>query len=197
MALPSALKYGLVKWHAVSAVADTTADPDALPDAVPVSGKVTFTPSVSVLLVMGDDPVTVMATAVTYNVGPDGVLRDAQGNDGVMLLATDSPGVTPANWTWSVSYNLNNGASRGSFAFRLASGDQVDLTKVSPVSSSPGVQIIQGPAGPPGSEYPMVIHGVNAGVARPAVDTPVFWFGSVAPTNMLDGDVFISIAAES
>lgn len=147
MALPTTLTYGVVKWHAVSAVADTSLDPDALPNAVPVSGKVTFTPSATVLLSMGDEAVTVMATAVTYNMGPDGILRDAQGNDGVTLLATDSPNVTPINWTWNVSYQLDSGAARGAFDFSLVTAAVIDLTRIAPVAASGGVPVIQGTPG--------------------------------------------------
>lgn len=158
MTLPLTLRYGQVKWTAVSVFADTPDDPNALPDPVPVTGTVTFTPSATVLLDTGDSPVTVMAMPVTCNMGDDGVLRDAQGNDNITLLATDAPDITPTDWTWQVSYRLNGGASRGSFSFRLPAGTTVDLSRVAPVSSSNGVAIIQGlkgDKGDPGSVYPL------------------------------------------
>lgn len=144
--LPAAVQYGTVTWQAVSAVADGP-DVDGVPDAVAVTGTVIFTPSAKVLLATETKPVTVIATPVTYDLGLDGVLRDAQGRTGVMLVATDSPGITPTGWTWQVSYKLNKGLSRGSFSFALPSGSTVDLTTVAPVDSSNGTPIIQGPAG--------------------------------------------------
>lgn len=150
MTLPVSLRYGQVKWAAVSAHADSASDPDALPDAIPVTGSVTFTPSARVFLIIDDNPVTVIATDVTYQLGDDGVLRDSQGNDTVTLLANDSPYTTPTGWTWIVSYRLNNGLARGAFPFKLSAGEIVDLTRVSPVSASGGVPIIQGPQGDPG-----------------------------------------------
>lgn len=34
----------------------------------------------------------------------------------------------------------------------------------------------------------VVIHGSDAAYVRPAVVEPVVWFGTVQPTNMVDGD---------
>jgi hypothetical protein len=199
MALPAAVQYGTVTWTAVTAVADA-ADADAQPDAVPVAGKVTFTPSATVLLATAGAPVTVIATPVTYDLDNNGVLRDSQGHTGVMLVATDSPGITPTGWTWNVSYRLNpvagQGVSRGSFSFALPSGSTVDLTTVAPVSASGGAAIIQGPQGPPGSAYPLVIHGTDANFPRPSVSTPVIWFGTVEPVNADDTrDVWVPVSA--
>lgn len=194
--LPADLAYGQVKWTAVSPAADTGIDPDALPDPVAVTGTVTFTPSAKVLLATAGNPVTVIGRDLTYDLGADGVLRDAQGHDTITLVATDSPGVTPTGWTWTVSYRLNDGLTRGSFAFALPAGSTVDLTTAAPVTASGGTPITQGPPGPPGSPWPLVIHGTNAATARPDVDTPVIWFGSVPPDNGdPDLDVYIPVTS--
>lgn len=37
----------------------------------------------------------------------------------------------------------------------------------------------------------IVYHGSNASQARPDVEYPVMWVGSVEPTNALDGDVWL------
>jgi len=149
--LPSSLTYGRVRWQAVAAVADG-ADTNELPDALPVTGSVTFTPTVSgPLLLIGQSPVTVFPTPVTYQLDPDGVLRDSSGRAEISLVATDAPGLTPQDWTWTARYDLNNSLVRGTFAFYLPSGTTVDLTNVSPVAISNGVQIIQGPAGKDGT----------------------------------------------
>jgi hypothetical protein len=153
MALPAAVQYGQVTWTAVSAVADS-ADPDAAPDAVPVTGSVTFTPSARVLLAAGVQPVTVFATSPSYDLDSAGVLRDSSGRPAVTLVATDSPGLNPAGWTWTASYRLNDGLVRGSFSFALPAGATVDLTTVAPVSAANGVPVVQGPQGEPGPQGP-------------------------------------------
>lgn len=150
LALPAALGYGKVVWTAISAIADGPADSDSLPDGIPVTGSVTFAPSEPELLIFGEKPTTVMATTVTYQLGADGVLRDAGGKEGIYLLANDAPGVSPSGWKWTVSYKLNNGLSRGSFSFDLPSGTTVDLTTVKPVAKVNGVPIIKGEKGDKG-----------------------------------------------
>jgi hypothetical protein len=39
------------------------------------------------------------------------------------------------------------------------------------------------------------IHGSNASAARPPTTLPVLWLGALQPTNMIDGDVFVAVAA--
>lgn len=147
MPLPDGVAYGRVSWRAVSAVADGT-DDDDLPDAVPVAGKVTFTPSARVLLATGaTPPITVFSTSVTYELDSTGVLRDSSGRDSITLLATDSPGLNPTGWTWTAEYLLNGGAARGSFAFELPAGTQIDLTTVAPVGANNGTTITRGERG--------------------------------------------------
>jgi hypothetical protein len=196
VALPSAVEYGQVRWRAVTAGADG-GDVDAEPDAIPVTGTVKFTPSAPVLLAPdADEPITVFPLTVTYTIDSDGILRDSQGRDLITLVATDSADLTPTGWQWKATYNLNGGISRGSFSFDLPAGTVVDLTRVSPVSSSNGTPIIQGPQGPPGGSLPIVIHGSNAATARPDTELPVIWIGSVDPTNADDDlDVYIPVTA--
>jgi len=187
------VQYGQVKWRAVSAAADTT-DADALPDARPVTGAVTFTAEVTdpLLSPQGADPVTIFPLPVSATIDAGGVLRDADGRPTVTLVATDSAGVTPTGWTWRATYALNGGVSRGAFSFKLPAGTTVDLTSVAPVATTGGTPIIQGPAG---DGLPTVIHGADATVARPVTARPVLWFGSVAPNNLADGDVYVPVAA--
>lgn len=41
------------------------------------------------------------------------------------------------------------------------------------------------------AQVPIVIrHGSNANFSRPSVANPAFWLGSVAPQNIIDGDVY-------
>lgn len=48
-----------------------------------------------------------------------------------------------------------------------------------------------------GAAANLVVHGNDPNVARPALPYPVIWYGTVEPLNMLDGDVYNIIAAES
>jgi hypothetical protein len=145
------MQYGKVTWRAVQAIADGP-DLDALPDARPVTGSITFAPSVPVLYVQGvANPTSVFPTATTYMLATDGTLKDAQGRTGVYLLATDTAGINPPDWHWTATFNLNNGAARGTIIFKLSSGETVDLTDEVPlVTGSDGVLIVRGPKGDPG-----------------------------------------------
>ena len=41
------------------------------------------------------------------------------------------------------------------------------------------------------AQVPIVVrHGADAGFARPSAPNPAFWFGSVTPNNLADGDVY-------
>lgn len=43
----------------------------------------------------------------------------------------------------------------------------------------------------------LVVHGANAARARPDTTAPVIWFGTVEPTALTDGDVYIATTALS
>jgi len=46
------------------------------------------------------------------------------------------------------------------------------------------------------SQVPTVInHGATAATARPSVSGPVFWFGTVTPENIVDGDFYWEVTA--
>lgn len=40
-----------------------------------------------------------------------------------------------------------------------------------------------------------VIHGSSASTARPTTSGPVVWYGSVTPTNLADGDVYVLVSS--
>jgi hypothetical protein len=146
--LPTGVGYATVTWTAEAAVMDTIGDIDVIPDVVPVLGQVTFSPSVAVFRVPDAiPPVTLFASSVTATLYTDGTLRDAHGNVGVTLLATDSPGldVEPDSWAWTASFNLQEGRTLAPFSFHLESGTTVDLTTVIPATVGVGgLPITQG-----------------------------------------------------
>lgn len=193
MPLPASLQYGQVMWTAVLAGADGS-DADGLPDASTPTGEVEFRPSTSPLLATaGPTPVTVFATPVTYQLDSSGTLRDSEGRDTISLVATNSAGVTPVGWTWTCTYRLDGGITRGSFSFSLPANTTVDLTTVAPVAESNGVPIIQGPPGIPGG---VTVVGTAAspisdpGTTRPVGAIVVYWMcvTGLVPNNALNGD---------
>ncbi|WP_129710900.1 collagen-like protein [Haloactinopolyspora alba] len=129
----------------LQAVADG-ADLDSNPDGTPVTGFVTFTPSPTYVRypVATPDPATIVPQAITCPIDQDGYLLDAQGNQGVMLVATDDPDGNPVDWTYEV--RLDFGVLIDPFHINVPAGGEVDLTTLIPVSESDGVQTIQGPA---------------------------------------------------
>lgn len=151
------LKFGRVKFRALAAVEDTTADPDSNPDAVTMTGTIVFAPVAPVLRVPTAVPVptTVVPTQINAELDPEGYLIDDNGNRWISLLATNTGVTNPNNWAWRVDFNLKyNGVSYPipSFVFELPEyvnpGDEIDLTVAMPVAADQnGVPIVQGPIG--------------------------------------------------
>lgn len=67
------------------------------------------------------------------------------------IIATDDPDNSPHDWTYRVSFNFAGGASADAFEIEVPEGVVTDLTTVTPVASSGGVQIIRG-AGVPDTD---------------------------------------------
>lgn len=128
-----------------------SADPDMEPEVIPLAGTVTFTPSVPYLPnpTAAPNPITIVTSAITAVLdhegyvctpGPDGVTPFYRG---VRLFATNDPDLSVENWTWSVVYTFQ--PVKGiipkipSHAMALLEGEEIDLTKVVPVPSSPGI----------------------------------------------------------
>lgn len=139
VSLPAGIGYGTVRWTAVQMVIDSIADVNDVPDVIPMTGSVTFAPSISRLeTTSGATPVTLFLRPIVGTLYSDGTLRDPQGTLGVRLLATDSTQLdAPAgSWTWTARFALNGGAM-DSVEFTLAAGSVVDLTSVVPSAPAP------------------------------------------------------------
>lgn len=149
MGLPSNVTYCTVTGTFVQAVADGS-DSDHNPDASPVSGaSITFTPSVNLLRDPTAPGTVIVPKAITVTTDASGQIIDAQGNPGVVLVATDDPNVTPINWTWNVSTLI--GSTPISFDIAAPGGTTVDLAQVIPVPAAPGVVLQPGVPGPANS----------------------------------------------
>jgi hypothetical protein len=170
MTLPSSLKLRRVQdW---GGVVGASLDTDNLPDVHGIEGTVTFTPSVPVQLV-SEQPRSRWLAIQPFRYGYDanGVLRDGQGNDGVDLITTDSPGLSRQDWTWVASFSLNDGITRAPFTFRLPAGPAVDLSDLAPVQQSAGMAVTRGLPGE--SAYQ------TAKRLDPAIGTEAEWVASL------------------
>lgn len=145
MPLPGNVSFGHVVGRYTQAIADTP-DGGEEPDALPAVGTVTFTASVTKLInTSATPPATIIPRPVICDLDVDGEIS-LNGTKGVYLLATDDPDLTPVDWTWGVTVAITGGPPIA-FDMELASDAEVDLTTVTPVSSSGGTPIIQGPPG--------------------------------------------------
>ena len=127
MALPSNVGHGTVTGQFSDAAGN------------PIEGTVTFTPSPKRLLAAtADPPATILPRPVTVEL--------ADGAFSVDLAATDDIDANPTGWTYSVKFAFSGVLAPG-FDIEVPEGGAVDLTGVSPVASSDGVTITQGPPG--------------------------------------------------
>lgn len=148
--LPTNVGTGLIVGQFGLGVADGS-DPDREPELIPVSGRIIFTPSVTYLpnVTADPNPITIIsgpivavldADGYVCTPGPDGVSPMYRG---IRLFATNDPDMSVENWTWSVVYQFDpvNGFAPKlpAHAMALLEGEEIDLTKVVPVPSSPGI----------------------------------------------------------
>lgn len=148
--LPTNVGTGLVVGQFGLGVADGS-DPDREPELIPVSGRIIFTPSVTYLpnVTADPNPITIISGPIVAVLDADGYVC-TPGDDGVSpmyrgirLFATNDPDMSVENWTWSVVYQFDpiNGFAPKlpAHAMALLEGEEIDLTKVVPVPSSPGI----------------------------------------------------------
>jgi hypothetical protein len=137
-------------------VADTPDDPDVNPDIVPITGTVTFTPSVKAILVASES-VTVVPAPIVAVLDANGYVS-LNGVQSVTVLATNSTYYNPNGWTYRVSFdNLAANGRRVTFDpynIEVPVGSTVDLSSVTPITGSTGTPIVRGPAGPVGAQGP-------------------------------------------
>jgi hypothetical protein len=179
------VQYGTVTGRFLATVADTTGDPDTFPDEVPVSGKVRFTPSVSAVIAETEGAI-VLPTPITADLDAEGYIS-LNGVRGVSLIATNSTGINPTNFTYTLAFiDLKYGTAAltyRAFNMELPAGTTVDLSDVTPIPVSGGVSITRGEkgeTGPIGPAGPQGIQGLT-GVAGP--DGPVGPKGDTGATG--------------
>lgn len=130
-------------------------DEDKKQDLIPLSGSITFSPSITNIIAGTPGESVGIALAVVKGVldeegwlctpGPDGVTPMYRG---VSLFANDGVGMSNKNWTWSVVYRFGviNGATPTIQAHALSvttnvmgPQDYINLPDFAPVPSSPGI----------------------------------------------------------
>lgn len=159
--LPTGLLYGTVRWLVVG-VGEDSLDVGDNPDPDQIQGMVTFTATPPAILYTGQpEPMTVLPRPVKYPI-KNGKLVDVNNDRDVTLVACDSPGTSPQGWSYTASYELEDGYTFGSFSFLLPAGETVDLTTVYPLPDpTTGILYIKGDKGDPGE-----VSGVAGGALQ-------------------------------
>ncbi len=162
------MQFGTVTGRFLAIVADGPADSDTEPDLVPVTGQVRFTPSLAAGVA---DRAIVLPTPITAELDSQGYVS-LNGTRGVTLIATNSTGINPSQFTYAVSFiDLRYGGiplTYRSFSFELPAGTTVDLSEAAPVGTSNGVAILRGEKGDPGPAGPRGLDGAASTVPGPA-----------------------------
>ncbi|WP_197085256.1 glycosyl hydrolase family 28-related protein [Saccharothrix sp. ST-888] len=125
------------------------------PEGTPLQGSLVFTPPATLTL----------PGAATISALPARVALDQNGQFAVSLIATDSPGMSPAGWTYQVEESLYASASvsaaaavdpslsaQRTYSILLPSSPStVDLSQIAPHTAYSGQYLpVVGPAGPQG-----------------------------------------------
>lgn len=142
MNVPESVGYGTVVGRFFRVAEDGT-DEGRAPDAVPMPGvQARFEAEVNpgVVRVSGPDAQVLKLDTIIGFTDDEGVLRDTQGNEGVTLMASDSPYLDPQNWTWKVTLS-GGGLPTRCFDLFVTQGSLQDLADVIPVPDNPGDDI--------------------------------------------------------
>lgn len=183
--LPSDVGTGIihVRLRRVGVVSQD--DQDANVD--PVSGKVTFTPSPTMLRHIGQ--------GLMFPAYPVTAYLDATGNADVQLMATNDPQISPLNWTYTVSFDLEDNLTIDSFSIEVPEGSDRELSDLTPVVDNTGTYYLtvgpagpastvpgpQGPTGPQGPQGPAGTNGVVDSQTVANVLGVEFYVGDTVP----------------
>lgn len=138
---PENYTYATVVFRALKQVLDT-ADVDRYPDVEPATGTITFTPNARYFKNLAM-PATFVPPANGYvgTLNASGYMVDHLNNLGVVLLAPDSPDISPAGWTYRVTMVIS-GQTLPTFDLTVTGGETIDLTTVMPAATSAGAVVI-------------------------------------------------------
>ena len=125
---------------------DIVDDDDRYPNLTPQGGTVEITSAVSKFRYMEPDGRSRMVYTVkaSYNIQPStGELEDVDGNVGVFLMDTSSPGVDPPNFTYTATVRPAVGEAFPVIIPGSPGSEVVDLVAHAPVSPSTGDSTIE------------------------------------------------------
>lgn len=143
---PIDLGYGTLTGRVLYMTADGP-DEDREPDLTAAAGKVTVTPSVKQVRYTGTDGPILLASRTH-----DGILDSegyictvnadgAAGARGIVLPATDSPNLSPVDFTYAVDVRIGSEAF-AKFNISVTADEVVDVAVVTPVASSGGTAVV-------------------------------------------------------
>lgn len=139
--LPEDTLYGVFTGRFLKTVADTS-DAGQEPDVVPMTGSVTFTPTITTIVRDDiDPPATYFNYPIQAVLDPEGFVatRDEVGNltRGVTLIATDTP--LPSRYgTWGYRITISlDGVAGIQLESLLPAGEVVDLSAIIPPNGGP------------------------------------------------------------
>jgi hypothetical protein len=139
----------------------------------PVVGRVYFTPTAEFLRDAANDLLYPMHAYSAY--------LDPEGNASVELVATNDLDLEPQNYTYEVSFDLEQ-VHLDSFHIDVPEGSDRNLAEISPVPAANGIYYVQGPPGPPG------VPGVGGSVMVQEDNTTVLTAATVLD---FQGDVLV------
>lgn len=154
MALPSQISYCKVTGRLLLALGDTNADVDKLPDGPGLDGAtITITPAPSLIKVLAakslviPKPIACTSDKSGYLIVKDTPVDEvtglaAEADQGVMVVSSDDPDITPTGWTYIASIYRDDIVPFKIGPFAAPSGGEVDLSTVAEVSANPGEDVL-------------------------------------------------------
>lgn len=143
--LPVNMSYTKVTGHFVRIIADTLGDVNALPEQLPLQGKIFFKPTLNANAPYLKNPtqlLSMVADQVVVTLDANGFIVDVAGNQGIWLVATDDTDLSPVNWVYTISFDLNNGSGVSiplpSFSASMPGGQTIDMATILPTGSATG-----------------------------------------------------------
>jgi len=135
--IPSPLTWGTIVGNFGALNADTN-DPGQVPDLDLVGGQVTITPRLPLVKIL-DTAVPMIAINKTIQCTiVNGVLIGPDGQPGVRVVASDSPGIEPFPLQWEVRITINGATTQPApMVINVPGGQIVNLAVVIPVSPAP------------------------------------------------------------
>lgn len=140
----SGLQYGVVHGRLIGIVPDSPhPDIDEYPDGISISGTVEFTPDVTQFSLNGTG---YFPRTITAHIRPDGTLA-YNDNEQLYLVASNTPGMSPQGWTYTVTPKLFIGTHpirAKKFPIFVKAGERINLASVVPIETSKGTSVTRG-----------------------------------------------------